>query len=365
MKSWRHEIEKQIASSPLVLGAAGSVFGGLPSDQDDSTELCQCPWRRAFTVCRNESECLGSRYEIAACGFPCERRAGGDGGGGQEPMKLRHRIPALCCAWLLLLPSLAHAGGVLTIHSDEASHHIGQKAVVKGVVAQVSLGRDSVGDYAVFLDLGAAPPNPAFFTAVSYNLPFSALAAFERQTVSIWGTIVTYRGGPAIIISNPAQIAAIDDPIAVDAVHWRTYAPGHAPPAWTLSVKEAEALAGRGQVDERLYLRGRFRVTASGGSRAVLRDASGSDEQSPRVVVAYPPGSVPPREKARFARDARRPYPDHRGAPQHGRRDHDLRPRDYFHQCAPAVVTGNEIFRTAEFHVGTLPWTAPDRAGAP
>ena len=31
-------------------------------------------------------------------------------------MKLRHRIPALCCAWLLLLPSLAHAGGVLTIH---------------------------------------------------------------------------------------------------------------------------------------------------------------------------------------------------------------------------------------------------------
>jgi hypothetical protein len=61
-------------------------------------------------------------------------------------------------------------------------------------------------------------------------------------------------------------------------------------------------------VGERLYLRGEFRVTASGSNRAVLRDATKPDDQSPRVVVEYPAGSVPPPERTSFVRDNARPY---------------------------------------------------------
>jgi hypothetical protein len=89
---------------------------------------------------------------------------------------------------------------------------------------------------------------------------------------------------------------------------WRTYAPGQAPPARTVSLDEVGALADRGDVNERLYLKGEFRVTASGTSRAVLRDATRPDDQSPRIVVEYPSGDVPPQERERFTRDSSRPY---------------------------------------------------------
>lgn len=89
---------------------------------------------------------------------------------------------------------------------------------------------------------------------------------------------------------------------------WRTYAPGAVPPAKTVSLEDVAPMAERGSVGERTYLRGEFRVTASGANRAVLRDANKSDDQSPRVVVEYPPGSVPPAERERFVRDGARPY---------------------------------------------------------
>lgn len=89
---------------------------------------------------------------------------------------------------------------------------------------------------------------------------------------------------------------------------WRTYAPGQAPPARGISLEEVSSLADRGDLNERLYLRGEFRVTASGTSRAVLRDATRPDDQSPRIVVEYPAGAVPPQERDRFVRDGARPY---------------------------------------------------------
>jgi hypothetical protein len=104
-------------------------------------------------------------------------------------------------------------------------------------------------------------------------------------------------------------IAAQRDPNMTNTgASWRTYAPGQAPPARGVSLDEVTSLADRGDVGERLYLRGEFRVTASGISRAVLRDATRPDDQSPRVVVEYPAGAVPPQEKERFVRDAGRPY---------------------------------------------------------
>lgn len=89
---------------------------------------------------------------------------------------------------------------------------------------------------------------------------------------------------------------------------WRTYAPGQVPPARAISLDEVGALADKGDVSERIYLRGEFRVTASGTSRAVLRDAKRADGESPRVVVEYPAGAVPPQEQDRFVRDDTRPY---------------------------------------------------------
>jgi hypothetical protein len=104
-------------------------------------------------------------------------------------------------------------------------------------------------------------------------------------------------------------VAARPDPNMPNAgATWRTYAAGQAPPARAVSLDEVGPLAERGDVGERVYLRGEFRVTASGTSRAVLRDANKTDEQSPRVVVEYPAGAVPPQERDRFARDAARPY---------------------------------------------------------
>lgn len=104
-------------------------------------------------------------------------------------------------------------------------------------------------------------------------------------------------------------IAAQSDPtMGTNGANWRTYAPGQAPPAREVSLDEVSSLADRGAPGERLYLRGEFRVTASGTSRAVLRDATRPDDQSPRVVVEYPAGAVPPPEKERFVRDGGRPY---------------------------------------------------------
>jgi hypothetical protein len=105
------------------------------------------------------------------------------------------------------------------------------------------------------------------------------------------------------------QVIVRSDPsLGTGGATWRTYAPGQAPPAKGVSVDDVGTLADRGEVNERIYLRGEFRVTASGTSRAVLRDATRPDDQSPRIVVEYPPGSVPPAEKDRFTRDANRPY---------------------------------------------------------
>jgi hypothetical protein len=108
-------------------------------------------------------------------------------------------------------------------------------------------------------------------------------------------------------LATPSLVARAD-PNRESGASWRTYAPGQVPPARTVSLDEVGSLADRGEVNERLYLRGEFRVTASGTSRAVLRDATRPDDQSPRIVVEYPPGGVPPQERERFVRDATRPY---------------------------------------------------------
>jgi len=95
---------------------------------------------------------------------------------------------------------------------------------------------------------------------------------------------------------------------------WRTYRAGQAPPARSLTSSEAGTLADRGELGERLYLRGHFVVTASGDNIAILRPQAGGTEpgaplpSTTRIIAEYPGGAVPPREGAAFARDDARPF---------------------------------------------------------
>jgi hypothetical protein len=142
-------------------------------------------------------------------------------------------------------------------------------------------------------DVASAPRRPVEFPAAP---PMVAKATPLHKLVTGGGR------------SQPFIVAERDPNGNGTGAKWPTYAPGQAPPARGVSLDEAAAFAGRGEIGERLYLLGEFRVTASGGSRAVLRDANRTDQQSPRIVVEYSTGTVPPHEQERFVRDASRPY---------------------------------------------------------
>jgi hypothetical protein len=89
---------------------------------------------------------------------------------------------------------------------------------------------------------------------------------------------------------------------------WRVYAPGKAPPARTITPSEAGALADR-DLNERIYLQGNFRVSATGDNRAILREQTEDPNgKGARIIVDYPAGAVPPAEKATFTRDTSVPY---------------------------------------------------------
>ena len=81
-----------------------------------------------------------------------------------------------------------------------------------------------------------------------------------------------------------------------------------------MSPNEASSLAERGDLGERLYLRGSFVVTAAGENRAVLRsqgatgDASQPGTGAARIIVEFPPSAVPPQEGAVFSRDESRGF---------------------------------------------------------
>jgi hypothetical protein len=93
---------------------------------------------------------------------------------------------------------------------------------------------------------------------------------------------------------------------------WRIYPVGKAPPARTVTPVEAGELADRGELGDRIYLRGDFRVTASTDNRAVLRDRAGGTEPAAstgaRIIVEYPAGAIPPAENSVFVRDSTRPF---------------------------------------------------------
>jgi hypothetical protein len=159
-----------------------------------------------------------------------------------------------------------------------------------------------------------ASPTPSMRIAMSntprpraISTPFPVATAIPVATPTIASSEppkVSSTGVPLV----PFIKAQRDPSIGNAGSSWRTYAPGQAPPGKVLGLEDVAALADRGEIGERLYLRGDFRVTASSPSRAVLRDANKPDDQSPRVLVEYPSGAVAPQERDRLSRDSSRPY---------------------------------------------------------
>ncbi len=106
----------------------------------------------------------------------------------------------------LLLPVVCRAGGWPTYSASEAKDHVGEDAVVLGKVEQVSQSAK-----AVFVNFGGKFPAHVF-TAVSFNLPYSALSKFEGKTVSVFGTIKDYKGKPEIVLHDILQISLYEKP---------------------------------------------------------------------------------------------------------------------------------------------------------
>lgn len=114
------------------------------------------------------------------------------------------------------------------------------------------------------------------------------------------------RQGPGGIMLQPF-FGSAQQPSSAAA--WKTYAPGKQPPGRIVTPGEAGAMAERGELSGRLYLRGTFMVTASGEKQAVLRaQGSRAETGGARVMVEFPPSSSPPTEGSTFSRDESRPF---------------------------------------------------------
>jgi hypothetical protein len=85
--------------------------------------------------------------------------------------------------------------------------------------------------------------------------------------------------------------------------NWQVYAPGKLPAGRSITVSDAQKLVEQGDLRERTFLRGNFIVTAAGDNKAVLRPEGSPLAAQTRIIVEYPAGALPPRERTTFLRD--------------------------------------------------------------
>lgn len=102
--------------------------------------------------------------------------------------------------------------------------------------------------------------------------------------------------------ATPATIAATATP---PAKNWTLHQPGQMPRGRLVDLTGARAMKD-GNAREKAYLRGDFKVSASGQGRAVLRGAAGARDA--RVIVDFPDGASVPAEGETFSRDEQRPF---------------------------------------------------------
>ncbi len=150
----------------------------------------------------------------------------------------------------------------------------------------------------------ATPATPPL-TVTMIRTPVPRPVATPLPTVATPAPLVSPGGVPL----KPFIEAQRDPDIPASGRSWRVYQPGKAPAGRAITPVEAGDLAERGEPNERIYLRGEFRVTASSQSRAIMRErfAASDAADAPRIIVDYPAGALPPAENSTAVRDAARP----------------------------------------------------------
>ncbi len=116
------------------------------------------------------------------------------------------------------------------------------------------------------------------------------------------------RVSPTGVPLQPFIEAKRDPNMPTTGGSWRTYPAGKAPPGRAVTPAEAGDLADRGELGERIYLRGDFRVTATVENRAVLRERIAGADGTARIIVEYAAGAIPPAESTSLNRDETRPF---------------------------------------------------------
>jgi hypothetical protein len=114
-----------------------------------------------------------------------------------------------------------------------------------------------------------------------------------------------------------AQATPVDGTLASTAGGgtWKTYPAGRMPLGRLIGPADLSEIADRGLAGERIYLRGQFVVNFSDANKAVLRPRSRMPESvmrlaggnSPRIIVEYPAGYVPPAPGSNVDLDETRP----------------------------------------------------------
>jgi len=123
-------------------------------------------------------------------------------------------LSAILVAGLFLSRHLVgpKAGGGATvgpIAPEEAAEHIGERAEVCGVVAEVVWARD-IGGEPTFINLGGEHPEQAF-TAVIWGDDRTRWTEpperhYGGRRICVTGTVDRHEGTPQIVVSAPRQI---------------------------------------------------------------------------------------------------------------------------------------------------------------
>jgi DNA/RNA endonuclease YhcR with UshA esterase domain len=94
----------------------------------------------------------------------------------------------------------------IRIRAVEAKDHLKARAIVTGVVAEVS-----VGERLVRVNLEKPFPNEALNVIVFANKTnlFPEIEKLKGKTIEVTGQIVEYRGRPEIILSSTNQLAVV------------------------------------------------------------------------------------------------------------------------------------------------------------
>ena len=113
--------------------------------------------------------------------------------------------PFAIAAGLVILATSATAA---TVTPDNAAKHVGETAIVEGIVADVHAAPNGM----ILLDLGGRDPDNKFVALIfpDNTAAFAHLNGYIGSRVQISGAIQLYHGKPEITLTNEGQIQVIE-----------------------------------------------------------------------------------------------------------------------------------------------------------